>query len=129
MLLSLYVPSHRIYVCCRTGSGFPELKAYLQGVKMENAFSPFTCMGKLVFLPIILSSALPLGREVRILSPPPSLSLSPSLLLCHPASAIDGGGVTVFYLGSTSLPSSLCDRWGPGHSVLPRVDLSAIRPL
>ncbi|XP_043228054.1 uncharacterized protein LOC122384578 [Amphibalanus amphitrite] len=56
LTLSWFIPT-------AAGSGFPELKAYLQGVKMENAFSPFTCMGKLVFLPIILSSALPLGRE------------------------------------------------------------------
>ena len=40
------------------------MKAYLQGVKMKNTFSPITCIGKIIFLPITLCTELPLGKEV-----------------------------------------------------------------
>ncbi|XP_037076251.1 uncharacterized protein LOC119097310 [Pollicipes pollicipes] len=56
LFIAWFIPS-------ATGSGFPEMKAYLQGVKMKNTFSPLTCIGKIIFLPITLCSELPLGKE------------------------------------------------------------------
>ncbi|XP_043214203.1 uncharacterized protein LOC122377821 isoform X2 [Amphibalanus amphitrite] len=56
LFIAWFIPS-------ATGSGFPEMKAYLQGVKMKNTFSPITCIGKIIFLPITLCTELPLGKE------------------------------------------------------------------
>lgn len=49
------------------GSGVSEMKVILRGVVLKEYLSKKTLVTKIITLPIVLGSGLPLGKEVRIL--------------------------------------------------------------